>query len=485
MNAITQYGLTVWSTQPISDRAVLPDTPPGTTLNLYAQACRGQTVPLSFCIRSSEPCTVKLSVDEGESDVTAWLRWLIPWWQSEKPWHASEYPPVLVPELLVNDPTLVRVLPDKTNEVRQPVLDTVDLEPIDLPANVTQQVWVSVNVPLYCRSKRNPITITVTVGKEAFAFRAVVDVMPFDLAPSPITSSVYYLGRLYGPKDEQLKTEEQYAADLCSMRNHGITAPVCHEDFNVLYRNPAEIARLKKLLGIWREVGLKTETMYIIASPFSGPNTVPRWIEQTRQMLAVLSDNGVKEVYAYGPDEPTAEQMRAHIPRYKAMRDAGLKAFVAVSQRDAAAAQVLGNYLDLVLTANPDADTHPWHDTYFVKIGRYDAVYWIQPDQHFRQFYGLDALASGYDVVCPFAWEQQFGESIWNDVDHYYPDHVLGYPAGHGPLETIWLKGIYEASIDCQYAATLKAVGGEVPEHAGKNLDDVRAEMIRRILAKG
>ncbi|MBU0599092.1 hypothetical protein KKF61_08990, partial [Patescibacteria group bacterium] len=88
-----------------------------------------------------------------------------------------------------------------------------------------------------------------------------------------------------------------------------------------------------------------------------------------------------------------------------------------------------------------------------------------------------------FDVVMPYAHNHSFGK-LYDDLDHPYKDHMLTLPVAGGehPIETVQIEAIREAKTDVQLAATLEALGGEVPNEEGRDLDEVRAEMIERIL---
>ena len=103
----------IWSVPPISDDKILPDTPAPDepTTNMFARGCRGQYIPLSFCIRSSQSLVgLKAEVvNENKSlGLNANIRYVKCWWQAGDD-NSYKSKPTFTPELLLKDPGLVVV----------------------------------------------------------------------------------------------------------------------------------------------------------------------------------------------------------------------------------------------------------------------------------------------------------------------------------------------------------------------------------------
>jgi hypothetical protein len=118
----------------------------------------------------------------------------------------------------------------------------------------------------------------------------------------------------------------------------------------------------------------------------------------------------------------------------------------------------------------------------------------------YRQNYGLALRAAGYGGSINFTYSMDNTKEDWDDfrADNYR-GHNFVYPSTEGPIDTIQYGGWREAVDDVRYAATLERAIGESPARGRltafaresqawldsitgyENLDDVRADMIRRI----
>ncbi len=147
---MSETKIDAWVVPAISDDKILPTTLPPNEQKLETsiRACKGQRVPVSFCIRSDKPL-VGLRADVispgfmGEVDI----RYVTCWWQSGDQ-TVVRGEPTLTPELLLKDTAMV--IPDNTtkrNVLRDPMQDTTELQPIYLEENHTQQYLVTITVP--------------------------------------------------------------------------------------------------------------------------------------------------------------------------------------------------------------------------------------------------------------------------------------------------------------------------------------------------
>ena len=160
--------LTGWQTWPSTGERTLPSTPlpeGRTNAVISLVAAKGVSATATFAVRSSAPvASLELVADCGEGLETD-LRVVKCWYQDANAWFSGLRGiggPVLVPELLLHDASLVKTDPaTKTNLVRldgtgdyAPVADgitTADdapaLKPLPLQANETCEFYLSLSIP--------------------------------------------------------------------------------------------------------------------------------------------------------------------------------------------------------------------------------------------------------------------------------------------------------------------------------------------------
>ena len=186
---------------PISNEFILPDRRPlieEMSTDMIISACRGEYEPATFAIRSSVPLKnvfVKVNDLRGNAVIPADavdVKWIKCWYQT----HTNFKSPtaVLVPELLLNNDSLVSVgsistLPDT---VTIALTDSATLQPLDLAAAFTKQVWLTVHVPDGAGAGEYVGEITVTAdGQPTRTLELRVTVLPFVLEDPMIEYGMY------------------------------------------------------------------------------------------------------------------------------------------------------------------------------------------------------------------------------------------------------------------------------------------------------
>jgi len=105
----------------------------------------------------------------------------------------------------------------------------------------------------------------------------------------------------------------------------------------------------------------------------------------------------------------------------------------------------------------------------------------IENPELYRRNYGLGLFFYGYDGCMNFAYQRQFGKSIWNDFDapliknkFYYRDHVFAYPIARGIISTIQYEGFKKGIIDLRY---LKLLQSKLSENKNEKKDELKNEL--------
>ena len=155
-------------------------------------------------------------------------------------------------------------------------------------------------------------------------------------------------------------------------------------------------------------------------------------------------------------DEASGDVLRSERPAWEAVHQAEGKVFVAVGN-NLNAVDSVGNLLDVAILANALNPTQAakWH-SYGHKIFSYaNPQAGIENPEIYRKNYGFVLWNAGYDGTMNYAYQHGFGQSIWNDNDHYTKDHVFAYPTSNGVIDTIQWEGWREGVDDTRYLATL------------------------------
>ncbi|MFH2069349.1 MAG: hypothetical protein ABII89_07830 [Candidatus Omnitrophota bacterium] len=510
----------------------LPDEVPG---EIKIVATPGEYEPASFALYSKNDLnglTLKATDLKGTKGTipssSIDLKVVKCWYQTGIVWNSGifqEGTKDLVPELLLNDDTLVKVDHEKKEnylklsfpegekyawisdpeEVFQtwltieefPVKDSPALLPVNIPAGTNKQFWVTVKVPEDAKDGVYTGSINLSAGEKTLgAVTLKLRVLPFKLA-SPktyydltreFTSSIYYLGQL--ASDDQkgtiyalLKNKEQLRAELKNMFDHGVTNPQVTQSWN-------DKKWFARALELRQEAGMRSPTLYtriLDIEAFLGCNfytgeglpVPPEKLEalkaRVKEIMDFVKPYGITEVYFYGADEAKDEQVIAQIPAWEAVQEAGGKIWVA-GYRAGVMGNKLGNFelvgetQDLFVSAvepfKKEADK--WHSV-GNKIWAY-ANPQAGPENPalFRKGFGFGLWKAEYDGAATWVYIHYYPP--WNDFGTrtYRKLYNFVYPTVNGVVDTIAWEGYREAIDDIRYGTTLKLFIAQTDKNSPK-----------------
>lgn len=392
----------------------------------------------------------------------------------------------LVPELLLNDPTLIKVeIPQRRNYLKIlrngsaeyvdvstdtkiavngsliipiekfDVRDADVLQPVSLTED-PQQVWLKI-------ATKSDTTAGVYLGaitlqqasKQLLTIPLEITVLPITLPQSKLEYSIYYRGQLTsdgkGSISSEYKSLAQYQAELSDIKKHGVANPTVYHEFD----NPS---LLKKALEVRKESGFDDKKIYYTGlSPSSakdsaGASLLTKKIEQLKN---IMSPQGYTDIYLYGIDEAKDDTQRRQLSSWEITHAAGAKVFAAGGVGSYAN---VGKVLDtLILAYKPDQE----EVKLFHGAGKRILTYAFpqtgpEDPELFRRNYGVKLWAAGVDGAMPYSYMHSFGSS-WNDFDHAeYRDHHFAYPTSNGVIDTIAWEGFHEAIEDARYLTAVE-----------------------------
>jgi hypothetical protein len=479
--------LVVYSVPPISNARILPvptSVPTRVSERLAVTACRGEYEPASFVvypfieITDLQVIATELKGRGGRIPASAIdLAVVKCWYQSGEGgmYPLNQHRKILTPELLVRDDSLVRVDPvQKENYVKLvlasgetcwrwisnptptaaerdlsvaafPVRDAGTLQPVTIPGNTAKQFWVTVQVPAAAASGTYEGSIELRqAGRLLRALPLRLEVLPFDLQPNPLESSLYFHWGFQldvdgpGAVDRGRRNVAQYRAELENLLAHGVNNPtVCV---------PFGSGRLPLVLKLRQEVGLRNDPLYyLVASAAAAPETL-------REIIAEARPFGVRDLYFYGTDEASGEALKAQRTAWESVHAAGGKVFVAGCAGDNYA--LVGDIQDLLICAGRPSreEAAKWHSQGHRVFCYAHPQSGIEEPETYRRNYGLLLERSDYDGGMTFLYYDQ-----WNDYDGTpYRGHNFVYPTVNGVIDTVQWEGYREGIDDLRYLATLR-----------------------------
>lgn len=515
-------GLITFAVSPIDGRIVLPFDAfvPGEISNeIKVMATPGEYEPASFvlyCKADLNGLTLKAGDLQGVQGIipssSVDLKVVKCWYQTGINWNTGSFlgfTKVLVPELLLNDDSLVKVDLEKEenylktvspegekyiwisnpNEVKKniytvdefPANDSPVLLPVNIPARTNKQFWVTVKVPEDAAEGIYTGSISLSSGeKKLGAVTLKLQVLPFKLAPPKtyydtrrdFTSSIYYMsclnwnypkGTIYvAPGNEVAiwKSREQIKSELKDMFAHGVTNPMVLQYF---VNNKAE-ELLREYLDIRNEVGMGKQPLYYMGYYFGvpAPEALPALKEGIKKTIDFFKSYGIPEVYFYGKDEAMDEQVTAQRPAWEAVREAGGKIWVSgyragVNGNKKGNFELAGDILDLFVSAGEPVkeEADKWHSVNHLIWCYANPQAGSENPVLFRKGFGFPLWKANYDGACTWV----YNSGSWNDFLPNLPDgkiYSFTYPTVNGTIDTIAWEGYREAIDDIRYGSTLK-----------------------------
>ncbi|MFP4249881.1 MAG: LamG-like jellyroll fold domain-containing protein [Armatimonadota bacterium] len=534
-----------FAVDPFSGEPILPDSPlPVEALSqqLTLRGAPGEWLTASFVLRPLEGDVNALTFDvtppagDGDAEIAPGgidLRAVKCWYQGTSAWSSlrlgGERTPVLVPELLLRDPELVRVdeqaehnflklrgedgpeylciseeevthYPGEIeagNQARidvpaaeMPVADDAEtLQPITIGQGRNQQMWLTIHVPEDAQPGDYAGTITWADADGAVGEIGIdLQVLPIELPKPasyhdpdmPFLFSVYYRAKLSGEGEpwigSEYKSREQLRVELTDQVEHGM-------DYvqNRIHLDREE--EMDTFQSILTEAGIERSGFYyngvsnnLGANLRTDPETIEMMKERARRLMSLAESYGYEKAYTYAIDELPADEVREEKALWAILREMGLGVFVA-GKHDVA--EVAGEVLDvLVAPGSLSTETAAIMHSHGHRIFSYGNPQSGPENPHvFRLNYGVRLWKHNYDGAMTFAYQAAFG-NVWNDFDGHvknYRDHQFTYPTTSGIVGTMAWEGYRQAKQDIMYASLLQRL---IHDHLGG--DDARRAALAR-----
>lgn len=506
-----------YSVPPLSSIMRLPDKLPEDarlSSELRVIAAQGEFEPTSFLIsaranvKKLELKPTALTGPGGEIPVANIdIKIVKTWYQGGTAWFSyfgDSNRRELVPELLLNDETLIKVDEEKQenylrvgqdyqwvsytkdkaekpfNYLTEPVADSRTLLPITLEKGRNKQIWVTVKVPKETAGGiyKGKINL-IADGKPAGAMDLIVKVLPFQL-PMPKTYynlendflvTMYATGMLGLAERYKMSPEaadKQQLAIFKNLLDHNIFNNRSDTDVRIGKTAEEDVAQMKHELDLMKQTGFVMKPLLSRgwSYPLNDKETQEDFQARINLLAKTLKESvGHDDIYVTSWDE-------AGVERIKLMREAteytntqGLELWVTTAR---------GKHFDMagyiIDYANhggwPTRDNSEiWH-AIGSKVASYAGPHTgpENPDV-FRRWEGLARYKANYDGSYNYKYYSQINPSVfdksvqnlWNDfLGGAFRQFNLVYPTADGVIDTIAWEGFREGIDDIRYATKLK-----------------------------
>ena len=550
--------LLIYTVKPITNERILPDSTsiPGKLSDiLFMSATPGEYEPASFVIRANEDIKgLELSVSDLKSRANKRIassaidmKVIKCWYQDEGRGYQEQTPTktynpvplarkkVLLPELLLNDDSLIRVdAEEKHNYLKTsdkgevkyliissekkgegvsgvsaiPVNDSSVLLPVDIKKDTNKQFWVTVKVPegaaggIYKGKLR-----LKTKGEILGVITLNLKVLPFKLSEAYYTSSIYY----HSPKAKfhRDRSAEQFKRETENMYAHGVTNPAVSEG----------IGKLNDSLKIRSKVGINSKSLFYLGLNTGSP-TSPEQLEslknRIKKVVEIARPYGIEDVHVYGIDEGInkgVEHFTSQRPAWEAVHQAGGKIFVAgvkvnfyKDERKVGNFGAMGDIQDIMVAYGyPNREEAArWHSKGHKVLCYANPQSGMEQPDTYRRNFGLLLWQYDYDGAMTYVYRWAWGDFCRKN----YKQHNMVYATVDGVIDTIQWEGYREGVDDIRYLTTLldtveeaekskdpkikdavseaknylKRLKDNDVNKAGSDLDIIRSEMISYIL---
>jgi hypothetical protein len=500
----------------LSSIARLPDTAPSDgrlTSHLRLVAAKGEFEPVSFVItplrnvtglvmRASALSGARGEIPAGNVDIKV----VKCWYQAGTAWYSyfgDSNRRELVPELLLNDETLVRVDHQKKdnylrvgdnyrwisyprekateafNYLTEPVADAGTLQPISLVKGRNKQIWVTVKVPKTAASGiyRGKISLSAG-GRSLGAMRLSVKVLPFEL-PMPKTYHDLdraYLVTLYGTGVldicdrlgvDQKIADRQQKAIYRNLLDHNVFN--CRSDLTLSRKRDRAkaIAHLQHELRMMKAAGFVTKPLISRGWAYpAGEKSIEDYKSRIDDLVKTLvGEVGHRDIYITSWDEAGVDRVKIMRQRAEYTTAKGIKLWVTTHR---------SRHFDLagycISYANHGGwpsreNVATWH-ALGARVASYAGPHTgpENPDV-FRRMEGLARYKAYYDGSFNYKYfsglhptlYKKYKQNVWNEfMGGSFRSMNLVYPTANGMIDTLAWEGYREGIDDVRYATKLK-----------------------------
>ena len=327
------------------------------------------------------------------------------------------------------------LLPFKLDSIRHKLLwSIIHIPENTLPGNYSSTITI--------KDEFNSVLKEITVN---------IEVLPFDLAQSRLTYSLYYHGTLDYDADLVYtfkKRPKQKIIELKDMKEHGVLYPNSYD--NLTY--------LDEVLDIRNKIGFPKDRFYSVGLRHFSPSAD---IISAQNKLANHGYNS-DSLYVYGIDEADISQLPDEIDYIQNIHSLGARVFAAGYDYTY---QYIGDYLDLInyahgpIASGIDVQIENWHNS-GAQIFAYNCPQvGVENPEIYRRNFGCLLWNKGFDGAMDYAYQKQYG-AFWNDFDSSndlpaYREETFTYPTTAGIVGTVQWEGYRAAITDVQYISTL------------------------------
>lgn len=352
--------------------------------------------------------------------------------------------------------------PDDVSVENLPIRDAATLQPVSIPKRTAKQFWITVQVPKEANAGDYEGAIEIrSQGILLETLRLKLEVLPFELEPNHLESSIYlhffgtkgFIGITLDEKGQgtvgpDMRSVDQYRAELANLLAHGVDNPT----------ESVPYEQLETALKIRQEVGMNKDILYHTFEGLGGWTVKPVDVERLRKIVELAKKYGYKEVYFYGLDEAQGERLKESRPELEKIHEAGGKIFAAglATSLGGDSFDVVGDLQDLmIMSCVPQKEeAQKWHGKGHKIMSYANPQSGFEKPDTYRRNYGLVLDYAHYDGGMTFSY-YWFG---WNDFNVWppYRDHNFVYPTADGVIDTIQWEGYREGIDDLRYLATLR-----------------------------
>jgi len=477
-------------------------------------AAKGELEPASIVLYPFRDCQrVELEISDltGTNGVipktTIDAKIVKVWYQTGAGWYsyfADSKGRELVPELLLNDETLIRVDPDTLdnylrvdypppkgsqyiwitppqeihipfNAQVEPVADAKTLQPFSLKKGEFKQLWFTLEAPRNAEGIYTGTLRLIADGKPQPPIPLEVRVLPFEL-PDPMTN--YDLSRIYYTSIYNYTSLKRYlkenGGDLEAAKRRVLNEYINLKKHNLLYPivpDDRDLFLLREQLRLYKQAGLRTDTLFlgtpihpsyawmtspeVQGKPIGEMPTPFKTLEHIDRIARLLEEEiGHKNVYFFGWDEPPPRLMRPQRLTWKYAHDKGYKTFTTGHSKHLLYAGYNEDFLNYGGSYSK-AKSQAWHEI-GARITSYAAPHTGPENPDFtRRTHGFDLYAADCDGTMNYLWN----DFTWNDFSkahHNFRSFSMVYPTRDSCIDTIQWEGFREGIDDVRYATLLK-----------------------------
>lgn len=441
---------------------------------------KSQSALMKFNICSTETC----SFETDDFD----RKYIVSWYKDSNATKLAlpgKKSPIVIPELLLNDPTLIIPIHARhDNAIRTNIkgktvyITSNEYEKIttankqgrqEHPAaeyEVTDStnfmpIKIDNEVNIITKQKENidkSVFIKIELNNKTKSFEIPIRTFNYTISGN-LTNGIFYRGILTKEKptlSSEKKDFKQLSQELNDIYEKGLEYPTLYESKDY-----------KSNIATRNSINFKKDKLFIVDSTmihFAKNNDWQNYQRRMKNILNILDTAKYEKTYFYLIDEPEPEIYKNLITKASPIAKSLNAGLFLAGRKDKILDPIVEETIYVVAYEPSQKIAEQVHKNNALILSYANPQIGVYIPAEMRLNYGFKIVVNSYDGIMPYAYQDSRG-SPWSDFDGKFRDHMLTFPSSNSLIQTTHGLSIENAIIDQKYLETWQYWMNDLKKH--------------------